>query len=100
MQFALLFVSLTDPVPTDNQVKAGPAAAIVFILLLVAVAALGFSLRRQFKKVQAAREAGLYGDAERTEAASDDEAADQTGDQASDQAGDGTASDADADQNV
>jgi len=82
MQFALLFVSLTDPVPTDNQVKAGPAAAIVFILLLVAVGALGFSLRRQFKKIQAAKEAGVYGDEEKTDGdaadgASSDENADQ-----------------------
>lgn len=62
MQFALLFVSLTDPVPTDNQVKAGPAAAIVFVLLMLAIAVLGFSLRRQFKKVQAAKEAGVFGE--------------------------------------
>ena len=64
MQFALLFVSLTDPVPTDNQVKAGPAAAIVFILLMVAVGVLAFSLRHQFKKVAAAKQAGVYGEEE------------------------------------
>ena len=56
-----LLISLaTDPVPTDNDVKAGWTAFAVFLLLLAAVAFLGWSFSRQLKKVKKASEAGVY----------------------------------------
>jgi hypothetical protein len=53
---------LTDPSPQPEDVKAGWTAFAVFILLAVAVALLGFSLVKQLKKAQAAKDAGVYGD--------------------------------------
>lgn len=50
--------------PADNDVVAGWVAFLVFILLAVAVAFLGWSLSRQFKKVRAAQEAGVFDDPE------------------------------------
>jgi len=56
----LLIALATDPTPADNDVKAGWTAFVVFLLLLAAVAGLGWSFSRQLKKVKAAKEAGLY----------------------------------------
>lgn len=50
--------------PDDNDVVAGWVAFAVFILLVAAVAFLGWSLTRQFKKVRAAQEAGVFDDPE------------------------------------
>ena len=50
----------TDPTPTDNSVVAGPWGFLVFILLVVAVAFLGWSLTRQLKKAQRAEDEGKY----------------------------------------
>lgn len=50
------------PVPEDNEVRAGYVALFLWIGMAVAVALLGWSLIRQFRKVNAARDAGLYGD--------------------------------------
>lgn len=55
-----LVVSLVDDVPEPNDVKAGWLAFGIFILLILAVAFLGWSLVRQLRKVDAAEEAGLY----------------------------------------
>ena len=54
-----LAITLTDPVPTDNDVKAGWTAFAVFLLLLVAVGLLGWNMRKQFRKAAAARDAGI-----------------------------------------
>ena len=54
-----LAITVTDPVPTDNDVKAGWTAFAVFILLLVAIGLLGWSMRNQFRKAAAARDAGI-----------------------------------------
>lgn len=63
---ALTFViSLSDPVPQDEDVKAGWVAFAVFIGLIVAVALLGWSLVRQLRKAEAAEEAGLYDPSDR-----------------------------------
>lgn len=63
---ALTFVvSLSDPVPEDEDVKAGWVAFAVFIGLIVAVALLGWSLVRQLRKAEAAEEAGLYDPSDR-----------------------------------
>lgn len=63
---ALTFVvSLSDPVPEDEDVKAGWVAFAVFVGLIVAVALLGWSLVRQLRKAEAAEEAGLYDPSDR-----------------------------------
>jgi len=56
----LISLAATDPVPTDNNVKAGWTAFAVFLLLLAAVALLGWSFSRQLKKVKKASEEGAY----------------------------------------
>jgi hypothetical protein len=48
--------------PEPEDVKAGPIALVVFVLLGLAVAFLGWSLVRQLRKAQAAKDAGVYGD--------------------------------------
>jgi hypothetical protein len=53
---------LTDQSPQPEDVKAGWTAFAIFILLAVAVALLGFSLVKQLRKAQAAKDAGVYGD--------------------------------------
>ena len=45
--------------PKPEDVKAGWTAFVVFLLLLVAVALLGWSLSRQLKKAQRNKEAGI-----------------------------------------
>lgn len=50
----------TDPTPKDNNVVAGPWGFLVFILLVLAVAFLGWSLSRQLKKAQRAEDEGKY----------------------------------------
>jgi hypothetical protein len=59
--------------PAPEDVKAGWVALIIFLLLALSVAFLGFSLVKQLRKAQAAKDAGAYGD-EPVEA--DDEPAD------------------------
>jgi hypothetical protein len=58
----MLFVlaATLDPTPADNDVVAGPWGFLIFFLLLVAVAFLGWSFRNQLRKVDAAADAGLY----------------------------------------
>ncbi|HYH33919.1 MAG TPA: hypothetical protein VD814_02075 [Nocardioides sp.] len=58
-------VSLVDGVqqgPEPEDVKAGWVAFALFLLLGAAVVVLGFSLVKQLRKAQAAKDAGLYGD--------------------------------------
>lgn len=60
-----VLVGLQDtprPVPEDSEVKAGYIALFLWLGMAVAVALLGWSLIRQFRKVSAARDAGVYGD--------------------------------------
>lgn len=49
-------------VPEPKDVVAGPVALLIFILLALAVAFLGWSLTKQLRKAQAAKDAGAYGD--------------------------------------
>ncbi|WP_457207217.1 hypothetical protein [Nocardioides sp. P5_C9_2] len=58
----LLLITLADKTPEPEDVKAGWTALIIFLLLAVAVAVLGFSLVKQLRKAQSAKDAGLYGD--------------------------------------
>ena len=62
-----LVVSFADEVPEEEDVKAGWLAFAIFIGLIVAVALLGFSLVKQLRKAQSAKEAGVYGPAEPAE---------------------------------
>jgi len=48
--------------PEPEDVKAGPVALVIFLLGIVAVALLGWSLVKQLRKAQAAKDAGVYGD--------------------------------------
>jgi cbb3-type cytochrome oxidase subunit 3 len=60
MQHLALLVQALDPVPSDNDVKAGWGAFGVFALLILAVAFLCWSFVRQMRKVNAADEAGVF----------------------------------------
>ena len=61
-ELALLLVRLDDETPKPEDVKAGWTAFVIFLLLLGAVVVLGFSLSKQLRKAQAAKDAGVYGD--------------------------------------
>lgn len=63
-----LVVSFADEVPEDEDVKAGWLAFGIFIGLILAVAFLGFSLVKQLRKAQRAKEAGVYGPVDDAEA--------------------------------
>jgi len=59
---AQLVVRVVDETPKDEDVKAGWTAFALFLLLIAAVVVLGFSLVKQLRKAQAAKDAGVYGD--------------------------------------
>ena len=67
-----LVLTFADNVPDEEDVTAGWMAFAIFILLVVAVGFLGWSLTKQLRKAQAAEDAGLYGhdDATSVDAAS------------------------------
>jgi hypothetical protein len=59
----LLLVPLTllaDEGPEPEDVTAGWTALVVFLLLIAAVVFLGFSLVKQLRKAQAAKDAGVF----------------------------------------
>ena len=58
----LLIILLDDPTPKDTDVKAGPLGFALWIFMILAVVVLGFSLVKQLRKAQAAKDAGVYGD--------------------------------------
>jgi hypothetical protein len=58
----LLIALQVDPTPEPEDVKAGWGAFGIFLALIAAVAFLGFSLVKQLRKAQAAKDAGVYGD--------------------------------------
>ncbi|MGN6162180.1 MAG: hypothetical protein ACTHOG_10840 [Marmoricola sp.] len=60
--FSLIAAHLaaTDPAPSDNNVVAGWGGFVVFVLLVAAVAFLGWSLTRQLKKAQRAADEGRF----------------------------------------
>lgn len=74
---AVVWAAEKGPEPED--VKAGWTAFAIFIGLALAVALLGWSLVRQLRKADAARDAGVYGDAPPTEAASASEVSGRQG---------------------
>jgi hypothetical protein len=73
MTAALLaqLVLLVDEMPEPEDVTAGWAAFAVFLLLIGALALLGFSLTKHLRRAQAAEEAGLYGSDEAAKPARD-----------------------------
>ena len=61
----LLLVSLSvlmDETPDPTEVKAGPLGFAVWIFMILAVVVIGFSLVRQLRRAQAAKDAGVFGD--------------------------------------
>lgn len=58
----LLIILLDDPTPKDTEVKAGPLGFALWIFMILAVVVLSFSLVKQLRKAQAAKDAGVYGD--------------------------------------
>jgi len=60
MLYVVLQAVASDPVPSENDVKAGWVALVVVLLLGVAVFFLLRSFTKQLKKVDAADEAGVY----------------------------------------
>jgi hypothetical protein len=61
-ELPLLVLRLVDKSPKPEDVKAGWTAFAIFLLLAAAVTVLGFSLVKQLRKAQSARDAGVYGD--------------------------------------
>lgn len=55
-------VSFADPVPADEDVKAGWGAFALFIGLAITVVLLGWSMARHLKKARLNRDAGAFGD--------------------------------------
>ncbi|TGN64039.1 hypothetical protein EXE59_08800 [Nocardioides eburneiflavus] len=74
----LLIVLVQDPTPEPTEVKAGPLGFAVWIFMILAVVVIAFSLVKQLRKAQAAKDAGVYGDepVQRTE---DSDASDSSG---------------------
>ena len=58
----LLIVLLEDQTPEPTEVKAGPLGFAVWIFMILAVVVIAFSLVKQLRKAQAAKDAGVYGD--------------------------------------
>jgi hypothetical protein len=61
--FTLTLLAAVTEGPAPEDVKAGWVALVIFLLLALAVALLGWSLVKQLRKAQAAKDAGAYGDA-------------------------------------
>lgn len=53
-------IVLADKTPEPEAVKAGWTAFAIFLLLAAAVVFLGFSLVKQLRKAQAAKDAGVF----------------------------------------
>ena len=67
----------SDPRPDDNNVVAGWVGFAVMIALIVAVVFILRSFTKQLKKVDAAQEAGVFGDDKPEESESSDQTSDQ-----------------------
>ena len=60
--YALTLLTATSEGPAPEDVKAGWVALVIFLLLALSVAILGWSLTKQLRKAQNAKDAGAYGD--------------------------------------
>nr|WP_300046574.1 hypothetical protein [uncultured Nocardioides sp.] len=81
MLHLLIIALVNDPTPEDTEVKAGPLGFAVWIFMIIAVVIIAFSLVKQLRKAQAAKDAGVYGDepVQRSEEADATDAADAPG---------------------
>ena len=65
-QVMLFLVRLSEELPEEGpapeDVKAGWTAFAIFLLLIAALVGLSFSLVKQLRQAQAAKDAGVYGD--------------------------------------
>jgi hypothetical protein len=68
MPVAQLLAAAADKTPEDEDVKAGWTAFVLFLVLIAAVVVLSFSLVKQLRKAQAAKDAGVYGEEPEVEA--------------------------------
>ncbi|MEO5661718.1 MAG: hypothetical protein ABIR39_00405 [Nocardioides sp.] len=60
--YTLTLLAAAQEGPAPEDVKAGWVALLIFLLLALAVAFLGWSLTKQLRKAQNAKDAGAYGD--------------------------------------
>ena len=60
--YSLTVLAVAAETPDAEDVVAGPVALLIFLLLALAVAFLGWSLTKQLRKAQNAKDAGVYGD--------------------------------------
>jgi len=60
--YTLTLLAAAQEGPAPEDVKAGWVALLIFVLLALAVAFLGWSLTKQLRKAQNAKDAGAYGD--------------------------------------
>ena len=60
MQYLVYLFAVTDPPPSDNNVKAGWGALFLLLGIIAVVIFLFFSFSKQLRKVKAANEAGVY----------------------------------------
>jgi hypothetical protein len=67
-----MILRVADTVPEDDDVVAGGWGALMFVFLIAATVLLCFSLVKQLRKAQAAKEAGVYGDAPAKETNADE----------------------------
>jgi hypothetical protein len=65
VQVLSFVLRVADETPEAEDVKAGWPALGLFLLLAAAVVFLGFSLSKQLRKAAAAKEAGVYDDADK-----------------------------------
>ncbi|SEB54146.1 hypothetical protein SAMN04489844_0460 [Nocardioides exalbidus] len=79
MLHQLIVLAADDPTPSDNDVVAGPLGFAIWIFMILAVVVLAFSLVKQLRKAQAAKDAGLYGDQPVDRSADDGTKADTQG---------------------
>jgi hypothetical protein len=62
MTVIAVLAAASDPRPDDNNVVAGWVGAVVLVALVIAVVFILRSFTKQLKKVDAAQEAGVYGE--------------------------------------
>ena len=70
--FTLTLLAAATEGPAPEDVKAGWVALIIFLLLALSVAFLGFSLTKHLRRAEASKDLGLYGDEPADGSAQDD----------------------------
>jgi F0F1-type ATP synthase membrane subunit b/b' len=72
MTALVVFAAASDPRPDDNNVVAGWVGFAVLIALIIAVVFILRSFTKQLKKVDKARDEGVFGEDEKADAHSED----------------------------